>query len=70
MDAKELENKLFQMEAKQAERNEHLIGALFVTLAIAVVALLGGIWSATEQQQRLERLERIEGIDAIGRRIK
>jgi hypothetical protein len=70
MDAKELENKLLELEAKQSERNEHLTGCLIITVAIAVVALLGGILSAIEQQQRLERLEHMQGIDAIGRRIK
>ena len=66
----QLENKFFEMEAKQSERNEHLTGCLIITVAIAVVALLGGILSAIEQQQRLERLEHMQGIDAIGRRFK
>jgi hypothetical protein len=70
MDCKELENKLLELEAKQAEYKDHLIGCLIVTVAIAVVALLGGILSAIEQQQRLERLEHTQGIDAIGRRVK
>jgi hypothetical protein len=35
-----------------------------------VSAILGGILSAIEQQQRLERLEHMQGIDAIGRRSK
>jgi hypothetical protein len=70
MDAKELENKLLGMEARQAQWNEHLTGCLIITVAIAVVALVGGIWSAIEQQQRLERLEHTQGIDAIGRRTK
>ena len=70
MDAKELENKLLELEAKQAQRNEHLTGGMVLALLIAVIALLGGIWSAIEQQQRLERLEHTQGIDAIGRRTK
>ena len=70
MDCKELENKLLELEAKQAERNEHLMGGMVIALLIAVIALLGGIMSAWEQQQRLERLESIEGIDSIGRRSR
>jgi hypothetical protein len=70
MDCKELENKLLELEAKQAEDKDHLIGCLIVTVAIAVIALLGGILSAIEQQQRIERLEHAQGIDAIGRRVK
>jgi len=70
MDCKELENKLLELEAKQAQRNEHLIGGVVLALLLATVALLGGIMSAIEQQQRLERLEHMQGIDAIGRRIK
>ena len=70
MDCKELENKLLELEAKQAQRNEHLTGGMVLALLFAVIALLGGILSAIEQQQRLERLEHTQGIDAIGRRIK
>jgi hypothetical protein len=70
MDAKELENKLLELESKQAQRNEHLTGGMVIALLIAVIALLGGIGSAWEQQQRLERLEHMQGIDAIGRRVK
>ena len=70
MDCKELENKLLEMEAKQAQRNEHFTGGMVLALLFAVAALLGGILSAIEQQQRLERLEHTQGIDAIGRRAK
>jgi hypothetical protein len=70
MDCKELENKLLEFEAKQAQRNEHLMGGMVLALLLAVIALLGGILSAIEQQQRLERLEHAQGIDAIGRRVK
>jgi hypothetical protein len=70
MDAKELENKLLEMDAKQGERNEHLTGGMVLALLLAGCAVLGGILSAYEQQQRIERLEHIEGIDAIGRRVK
>jgi len=70
VDCKELENKLLELEAKQAEDKEYLTGCLVVTVAIAVIALLGGILSAIEQGQRLERLEHAQGIDAIGRRVK
>ena len=70
MDCKELENKLLQIKGKQSEDNERLTGCLVVTALIAASAILGGILSAYEQQQRLERLEHMQGIDAIGRRIK
>jgi hypothetical protein len=70
MDCKELENKLLEMEAKQAQRNEHLTGGMVLALLLAGCAVLGGILSACEQQQRLERLEHVQGIDAIGRRVK
>lgn len=70
MDCKELENKLLKLEAKQAEDKDFLIGCLVIIVAIAAIALLGGILSAIEQQQRLERLEHAQGIDAIGRRVK
>jgi hypothetical protein len=70
MDCKEPENKLLELEAKQAERNEHLTGGMVIAVLIAAIALLGGIVSAWEQQQRLERLEHAQGIDAIGRRVK
>jgi hypothetical protein len=70
MDAKELENKLLEIKGKQSEDNERLTGCLVVTALIAASAVLGGILSAIEQQQRLERLEHMQGIDAIGRRIK
>jgi hypothetical protein len=70
MDAKELESKLLELEAKQAQRNEHLTGGMVLALLLATIALLGGILSAIEQQQRLERLEHTQGIDAIGRRVK
>jgi hypothetical protein len=66
----QLENKLLELEGKQAEDREFLTGCLVVTALIAVSAILGGILSAYEQQQRLERLEHTQGIDAIGRRIK
>jgi hypothetical protein len=70
MDCKELENKLLELEGKQSEDKEFLTGCLVVTALISVIALLGGILSAIEQQQRLERLEHAQGIDAIGRRVK
>jgi hypothetical protein len=70
MDCKELENKLLELEAKQAQRNEHLTGGMVIAVLLAAIALLGGILSAIEQQQRLERLEHTQGIDAIGRRVK
>jgi hypothetical protein len=66
----QLENKLLELEGKQAEDRQCLTGCLVVTALIAVSAILGGILSAYEQQQRLERLEHAQGIDAIGRRIK
>jgi hypothetical protein len=70
MDCKELENKLLELEAKQAQRNEHLTGGMVIALLLAASAILGGFLSAIEQQQRLERLEHAQGIDAIGRRVK
>jgi hypothetical protein len=70
MDCKELENKLLKLEGKQSEDRECLTGCLVVAALIAVSAILGGILSAIEQQQRLERLEHTQGIDAIGRRVK
>jgi len=70
MDFKELENNLLALEAKQAQRNEHLTGGIVIALLLALVALLGGILSAIEHRQRLERLEYMQGIDAIGRRVK
>jgi hypothetical protein len=70
MDCKELENKLLLLEGKQSVDNEFLIGCLVIVGVIAVIALLGGILSAIEQQQRLERLEHAQGIDAIGRRVR
>jgi hypothetical protein len=70
MDCKELENKLLELEAKQAQRNEHLTGGMVLALLLSVIALLGGVLSAIEQQQRIERLEHMQGIDAIGRRVK
>jgi hypothetical protein len=69
MDCKELENKLLELEAKQAERNEHLMGGMVLALLLCS-AILGGILLAYKQQQRLERLEHMQGIDAIGRRTK
>ncbi len=70
MDCRELENKLLELEAKQSQRNEHLTGGMVIALLLAAAALLGGILSTIEQQQRLERLEHMQGIDAIGRRVK
>ena len=70
MDCKEMENKFLELEAKQAQWNEYFTGGMVIAVLIAVVALLGGILSAIEQQQRLERLEHAQGIDAIGRRVK
>ena len=70
MDCRELENKLLELEAKQSQRNEHLTGGMVIALLLAAAALLGGILSAIEQQQRLERLEHLQGIDSIGRRVK
>jgi len=70
MDCRELENKLLELEAKQSQRNEHLTGGMVIALLLAAAALLGGILSAIEQQQRIERLEHMQGIDAIGRRVK
>jgi hypothetical protein len=70
MDCKELENKLLELEAKQAQRDEHITGGVLAALVLAVIALLGGILSAIEQHRRLERLEHLQGIDAIGRRVK
>jgi hypothetical protein len=70
MDCKELENKLLELKGKQSEDKECLTGWLVVTTLIAASAILGGILSAYEQQQRLERLEHMQGIDAIGRRVK
>jgi hypothetical protein len=70
MDCKELENKLLELEAKQSQRNEHLTAGMVIALLLAAAALLGGILSAYERQQRLERLEHMQGIDAIGRRVK
>ncbi len=71
MDCKELENKLLELEAKQAERNEHLIGGMVLALLLSAI-VVGGLLVAFEQlqQQRLERLEHMQGIDAIGRRVK
>jgi hypothetical protein len=43
---------------------------MVIALLLAAAALLGGVLSAIEQQQRLERLEHMQGIDAIGRRVK
>jgi hypothetical protein len=70
MDCKELENKLMELKGKQSEDKECLTGCLVITALIAASAILGGILSAIEQQQRLERLEHAQGIDAIGRRVK
>jgi hypothetical protein len=61
---------LLELEAKQAQRNEHFTGGMVLALLLTAIALLGGILSAYEQQQRLERLEHTQGIDAIGRRVK
>jgi len=71
MDCKELENKLLEWEAKQAQRNEHLTGGMVLALLLSAI-LVGGFLVAFEQlqQQRIERLEHIQGIDAIGRRVK
>ena len=66
----QLESKLLELEAKQAQRNEHFTGGMVIAVLIAAVALLSGISSAWEQQQRLERLEHMQGIDAIGRPVK
>jgi hypothetical protein len=70
MDCKELENKLLELEAKQAQRNEHLTGGMVLALLLATIALLGGLFSCIDLEQRIERLEHAQGIDAIGRRVK
>ncbi len=70
MDCKELENKLLELEAKQAQRNEHLTGGMVLALLLSAIGLIVYVFSALEQQQRLERLEHMQGIDAIGRRVK
>jgi hypothetical protein len=70
MDCKELENKLLELEAKQAQRNEHLTGGMVLALLLSAIGLIVCVFSALEQQQRLERLEHMQGIDAIGRRVK
>lgn len=70
MDCKELENKLLELEAKQAQRNEHLTGGMVLALLLSAIGLIVCVFLALEQQQRLERLEHAQGIDAIGRRVK
>jgi len=70
MDCKELENKLLELEAKQAQRNENLTGGMVLALLLSAIGLIVCVFSALEQQQRLERLEHLQGIDAIGRRVK
>ncbi len=70
MDCKELENKLLELESKQAQRNEHLTGGMVLALLLATIALLGGLFSCIDLEQRIERLEHLQGIDAIGRRVK
>jgi hypothetical protein len=70
MDCKELENKLLELEAKQAQRNEHFTGGMVLALLLATIALLGGLFSCIDLEQRIERLEHLQGIDAIGRRVK
>lgn len=70
MDCKELENKLLELEAKQAQRNEHLTGGMVLALLLTAIALIIAFTSALQHHQRLERLEHIQGIDAIGRRVK
>jgi len=51
------------------ERLKELWFGVFVAIILAAGAMLGGILSAIEQDQRLQRLERIERIDSIGRRF-
>ena len=70
MDCKELENKLLELEAKQAQRNEHLTGGMVLALLLATIALLGGLFSCVDLDERVRRLEHLQGIDAIGRRVK
>lgn len=70
MDCKELENKLLELEANQAQRNEHLTGGMVLALLFASIALIVVFMCSVEHHQRLERLEYMQGIDAIGRRVK
>lgn len=70
MDCKEIENKLLEMEAKQAQRNEHLTGGMVLALLLTVIALIIAFTSAFQHHQRLERLEHMQGIDSIGRRSR
>jgi|688.fasta_scaffold617234_3 hypothetical protein len=70
MDCKELENKLLELEAKQAQRNEHLTGGMVLALLFASIALIVVFMCSVEHHRRLERLEHAQGIDAIGRRTK
>ena len=70
MDCKELENKLLELEAKQAQRNEHLIGGVVLALLLAGGAIVFAGSAAFVHNGRLERLEHMQSIDAIGRRLK
>jgi len=70
MDCKELENKLLELEAVVDQERDIIKVGIFISLFLAIGSFVCGMWSASEQQQRLDRLEHMQGIDAIGRRVK
>ncbi len=70
MDCKEIENKLLELQAKQAQRNEHLTGGMVLALLFASIALIVVFMCSVEHHQRLERMEHMQGIDSIGRRSR